>query len=106
MIYNICPVAQTPEERSLEQIMSRHPDKRDMILRNMKETLSVLVDKYVPSAFRIESYISLYFMQFVNSIRIDQNVYLMFQDCITVLHSAQSLSGFLHLCHRETEKCL
>ena len=35
----------TPEARSLEQIMGSQPEKRDAILRNMKDTLSGLVEK-------------------------------------------------------------
>ena len=38
---------QTPEARTLDQIMQSSPEKRDSILSNMKEALAVTVEKYV-----------------------------------------------------------
>lgn len=38
---------QTPDIKSLDQMLQIQPDKRDMILSNMKEALLPLIDKYV-----------------------------------------------------------
>lgn len=46
-IVSLFLMLQTPDIKSLDQLLLIQPDKKEMILSNMKEALLTLIDKWV-----------------------------------------------------------